>query len=382
MVRYIYISIAFLFLISCSSEDQERGWVTHPKEKFLPSTKPFVGITDKNPDFSQSEDAEYLHRLRSAKRAIKIGVEKGGREETFGEIKGVVSDSLGNVFILDSQHNEVSVFNKKGDYLFSFGGEGSGPGEFMSPVDMETGRDGRIYIADRYNAIKVFEPNDSGLEYLTTIKIHIVPDAFCILGDKLFIRGIGIDEAEPDTADFKTIHTYSAETGEYLYSFGNPYSSPNTMILKQLSDGTVACNEATETVVSTFDMMPYIFGYTAKGTLSWSAKIENFSQRPIIQGTDNSVTFKNTDHKVHSIDFIIPIAKSEWFLAQNTERPAGRNIRLEEINLRSYLVSSENGAGGLVSSDLPILLYANREHLFTNDLLKSSYPGVAIYNYD
>ncbi|SHE31511.1 hypothetical protein SAMN05443144_10135 [Fodinibius roseus] len=73
----------FLLFISCSIEDQERGRVTHPKEKFLPSAKPFVGITDKNPDFSQNEAAEYLHRLKSAKRAIKIGVEIGGREHLF-----------------------------------------------------------------------------------------------------------------------------------------------------------------------------------------------------------------------------------------------------------------------------------------------------------
>ncbi|SHE31279.1 6-bladed beta-propeller protein [Fodinibius roseus] len=378
-----YFIILLILLISCKGGDEEeRGRIIHPKEEFFPSTKPYVSITDDNSNFSQSEATEYFPRLKSAKRAIKIGVEKGEREETFGEIKGVVSDSLGNVFILDAQHNKVRVFNKKGAYLFSFGGSGSGPGEFMSPADIDIGKDGRIYIADRYNAIKIFEPKDSGFEYLTTIKIHLVPDAFCILRDRLFIRGIGLDKADLDSTDFKIIHTYSADTGEYLYSFGDPYNSPNTMILKQLSDGTVACNEATETVVSTFDMMPYVFGYTVNGTLSWAAKIENFSQRPIIQGTDNSVSLKNTGSNFDSINSFISIAKSNWFLVQVVERPARRDVQFNQIRFRSYLVSSEDGSGGFLSSDLPILLFANRERMFANDLLNSSYPSVVIYNYD
>src|SRR5690625_4485675 len=150
----LYLSFLLVFLISCTGGDQERGQVTHPNEEFLPSTNPFASITDKNPDFNQGEATTYIHRLQGARETIKIGIEKGGQEETFGEITGAVNDSSGNVLILESQYNEVRVFNKKGKYLFSFGKGGPGPGEFMSPEDIEIGRDGRIYIADRHNAIR------------------------------------------------------------------------------------------------------------------------------------------------------------------------------------------------------------------------------------
>ncbi len=62
----------------------------------------------------------------------------GGDSEEDGEFFGVLIDATvgpnGDVYLLDQQLAEVSVFDAGGEYLRTIGHEGEGPGEFRRPV--------------------------------------------------------------------------------------------------------------------------------------------------------------------------------------------------------------------------------------------------------
>jgi DNA-binding beta-propeller fold protein YncE len=52
----------------------------------------------------------------------------------------------------------VQIFDRKGNYLYRFGGQGTGKGEFWMPEGLFIDKDNNIYVADTYNSrIQVFQ---------------------------------------------------------------------------------------------------------------------------------------------------------------------------------------------------------------------------------
>ncbi len=63
----------------------------------------------------------------------RIGGDTDDEDEFFGVITQVTNDDDGNVYLLDSQLNEVKIFDKDGAFVRTIGREGEGPGEFRFP---------------------------------------------------------------------------------------------------------------------------------------------------------------------------------------------------------------------------------------------------------
>ena len=70
---------------------------------------------------------------------------------------GIALDANNIVYISERSSHSISVFTRNGQYLTSFGGKGSGPGQFDMPTGTAIGNDGKIYIADYNNGrVQVF----------------------------------------------------------------------------------------------------------------------------------------------------------------------------------------------------------------------------------
>jgi hypothetical protein len=76
----------------------------------------------------------------------RIGGDTDADNEFFGVISRVTTDKAGNIYLLDSQLNEVKVFAPDGSYLRTIGREGEGPGEFRRPQDMFFLPDGNLGV--------------------------------------------------------------------------------------------------------------------------------------------------------------------------------------------------------------------------------------------
>jgi hypothetical protein len=92
--------------------------------------------------------------------------------ESFGFIGGVLSDPEGRILVVDYQANEVRVFDSQGAFQFTFGREGSGPGEFQGPCCLAFGPEGRLWVRDggnhRYSA---FDFGDTGADPVSTLEM-------------------------------------------------------------------------------------------------------------------------------------------------------------------------------------------------------------------
>ncbi len=99
---------------------------------------------------------------RTLVASTSIGSLDGPIEETFGRVGGIVADSDGNVYVLDSQVPTVRRFGADGSYIGSIGREGEGPGEFTAPNGIGVRIDGSLVVRDeRSGSLHLFDETGS-----------------------------------------------------------------------------------------------------------------------------------------------------------------------------------------------------------------------------
>lgn len=95
--------------------------------------------------------------------------EIGTREGTgrLQEPVGVAVSPSGELFVADSGHQRITVFDDKGTFLRAFGKEGDGARELDRPMHLAFGPDGLLYVAEYINdRISVFRPDGSFVHHL------------------------------------------------------------------------------------------------------------------------------------------------------------------------------------------------------------------------
>lgn len=72
--------------------------------------------------------------------------------------KGVAVDGEGNIYIIESYHDYLLVFNRKGEFLIPIGGTGGEIGQFYLPTSVWTDASNRIFVADMFNGrVAIFQ---------------------------------------------------------------------------------------------------------------------------------------------------------------------------------------------------------------------------------
>lgn len=100
-----------------------------------------------------------------------FGAEEAPEEAMLANVRGVVVDAEGAVYVLDYGNNRLVAFNPDGSLRWSAGREGEGPGEFSNAYGMAGDGDGRLYVSNQMNG---------RIDIWTT--------------DGTFVESIGIDE--------------------------------------------------------------------------------------------------------------------------------------------------------------------------------------------
>jgi len=118
-------------------------------------------------------------------------IKPGGADAAAGNAASIyfarpvaVTFDQAEIFVLDARDHEVKVFSKDGNFRFSFGAKGQGPGEFNVPCDMDILGD-KIYIADGGNR-RVQVMNKRG-EYLSGFNTGFFPWRILALEDERII---------------------------------------------------------------------------------------------------------------------------------------------------------------------------------------------------
>ena len=65
--------------------------------------------------------------------------------------KGVSVDGEGNVYVIESYHDSLLVFSRRGEFLLPIGGTGKATGRFYLPAGVWVDGRNRVHIADMFN---------------------------------------------------------------------------------------------------------------------------------------------------------------------------------------------------------------------------------------
>ena len=94
---------------------------------------------------------------------------EGGEGRPFSSVFGITTDQSRNIYVADSDRNQISRFDEAGNFLTSVGSLGVGPLQFRAPVDMALDDEERLYVLDsELDRVTVFNPDLTFADIWTT----------------------------------------------------------------------------------------------------------------------------------------------------------------------------------------------------------------------
>lgn len=136
---------------ACTGDGGETGWTVSVDT---------VGTTVRVVNAAPSTGAE---PTIVAEEEFRIGTVEGGGPMSFGLIRSVAVLQGGRFAVADGQSEEVRLFDREGQHLRTFGGEGAGPGELRGMQGVYADHEGLLRVAEEGNArLSIFHP-DRGL---------------------------------------------------------------------------------------------------------------------------------------------------------------------------------------------------------------------------
>ena len=97
---------------------------------------------------------EWLNRISVFNKdgdCVKTWGKVGSGEGEFDRPSGLAFDANDNLYMVDSLNHRIQVFTKDGMFLSTWGQKGTGDGEFDHPWGIEIDKNGDVYIADWRN---------------------------------------------------------------------------------------------------------------------------------------------------------------------------------------------------------------------------------------
>lgn len=96
---------------------------------------------------------------------VRIGAREGDGPDVFGSVADVaVEAERGRIHVLDSQADEVRVFDADGAHVSTLGGTGEGPGELANPMGLVLDSEGNLWVPDFGNGrYQVYAPGGEPL---------------------------------------------------------------------------------------------------------------------------------------------------------------------------------------------------------------------------
>lgn len=147
----------------------------------------------------------FFHLQDKSSNVANANSGKGGQPALSNYIQGDMDNPLAKpmdvteydqyLYVTDTNHQQVQVFDSKGKFAFKFGQKGTGDGQFQFPYGIAADQKGNIYVADLYNGkISIFTSKGKFVKNFTydnnNASSLASPAGLRVFNDNLFVTDI------------------------------------------------------------------------------------------------------------------------------------------------------------------------------------------------
>ncbi|MDH4272368.1 MAG: 6-bladed beta-propeller, partial [Candidatus Aminicenantes bacterium] len=160
MKKSTVLVISVIFFMTFCQKDRA-GW------------KGSVEVVDGVQTVKNPEEPVYAGDILNLEGDLSIGTSGGEDEYVFSRVGGIDVDDDGNVYAIDSSSAHIRVFDASGQYLWTIGRKGQGPGEFQTPVFVQAISQGELAAFD-YQAqhLVFFSPDGTYLREVSAARMR------------------------------------------------------------------------------------------------------------------------------------------------------------------------------------------------------------------
>lgn len=185
-------------------------------------------------------------------------------DQRYGKPTGISVGPDGNVYVADTHYHRVRVYSPGGDFLREWGGNGTGPGQFIWPTDVAWDDDGRVFVAEYgdHDRIQVFDAAGKVLYQIGSFGQadgqFSRPQSIIIDGDTLYVADTCNHRIVVFTTDGKFVRNMGG-VGDALGQFRFPYG--------------LVMGKSGELVVTEFgnNRVQWVDKETGRGIRTWGA---------------------------------------------------------------------------------------------------------------
>lgn len=208
----------------------------------------------------------------------RVVIEGPGTGDTpdFERPMGAAISPSGDIYVSDTGNNRICVFNRRGRFLFEFGGHGVAKpapgvdatwdeGELNFPLGIDIDEDGTVYVADfRNDSISVFDPDGT---FLRRFPDPYAPTGLGSSGQDgggIAVTDVAVRDGKVYATDEYQVFVFGTD-GAVLDQFGKPGLEPGDLDRPNGIDvgehGTIFVSDSNHNRVTAF---------TAEGEVAWT----------------------------------------------------------------------------------------------------------------
>lgn len=232
----------------------------------------------------------------------------GTGEGQFNIPRSIVQDSRGNYYVSDELNHRIQKFTKDGEFIEAFGSYGSASGQFAVQQGLSIDAEDRLYVADTYNnRIQVFKTYPSW-EYTGSFGTYGVYNAFNATSFQADImnhpRGVYVDKATgkivvTDSSNNRVMVYNSIEQGFTFYQSQNGYLGMSLPTHAIMDNGLLIVLDSHSRIMKYNSVLNNTNLFTEYGTYRNAAGVLSNAQSVCVeQKTGNVYVSDSFNHRI------------------------------------------------------------------------------------
>ena len=186
-------------------------------------------------------------------------------------------DTLGNIYVVDSNNHRIQIFSKEGIFLKRIGRRGDGPSEFLYPTDIFI-KDRILYIADSGN--RRVQILDTQGDFKKVIKLNFRPQYIFVNKNGIIYISKLVDVFDPNQEFLVKI---VSQEGEIISGFHNATKTKERVINELLNFFTMTMDSKENIIVAHRFLKNKVIKYNPTGKFLLEFKTFLKSEGPFVE---------------------------------------------------------------------------------------------------